>query len=281
MQLNFLRTFKFQETKMKSFLINTLIFLSFITSTIGKCPEDPLDCLIKSEIQENKLDIDSPSGEQTKVTTNEASLDGPEVDLSSDGKFSLNDTQPVGCGEDQTTSSGGKSCKKCSVCPKNGLLLRKCNSSQDTQCVCGKGSYLNVMNYECKPCSSCPHGFGVWRQCNRNRNTVCRKCPPGTYSGVLSGTLGCILCSTCRSDQVMLQECSRIQDTVCVGMSPTYIHFLSKSQTYPLSLSRSLLSHSSLLLHSFFLASFCDRKLHTFRYLGSFFFETHHTLSHL
>lgn len=276
MQLNFLRTFnKFQETKMKSFFIITLIVFSLITSAIGKCPEDPLDCLIRSEIQENKLDIDSPSGEKSKVTRNEGSLDGPEIDLSSDGKFSLNDTQPVGCGENQTSSSGGKSCKKCSVCPKNGLLLRKCNSSQDTQCVCGKGSYLNVMNYECKPCSSCPHGFGVWRQCNRNRNTVCRKCPPGTYSGVLSGTLGCILCSTCRSDQVMLQECSRIQDTVCVGMSPTYIHFLLKSQTYSF---HSPFSFTALLPHSYSFASFCDRKLHTFRYLGSFFFQTQITL---
>ena len=201
---------------MKNQLITYLMVLSIIASTLAKCPEDPFDCLIRSEIQENKLDIDTPNGEATK-TSNEVALSGPEVDLTADGRFSLNDTQPAGCGENQTSAEGGKNCKKCSVCPKNGLLLRKCNSSQDTQCVCGKGSYLSVMNYECKSCSTCPHGFGVWRQCNRNRNTVCRKCPPGTYSGVLSGTLGCVLCSTCRSDQVMLQECSRIQDTVCVG----------------------------------------------------------------
>ena len=55
--------------------------------------------------------------------------------------------------------------------------------------------------------------LGVWKTCRLTRNTVCRKCPPGTYSGVL----GCVLCTSCRSDQVMLQECSPIQDTVCVG----------------------------------------------------------------
>lgn len=224
----------FFSKNMKNLLAIYLIILSIISTSFSKCPEDPFDCLIRSEIQENKLDIDS----QPTKASNEVALSGPEVDLSIDGRFTLNDTQPIGCGEDQTSTEGGKNCKKCSVCPKNGLLLRKCNSSQDTQCVCGKGSYLSVMTYECKPCSSCPHGFGVWRQCNRNRNTVCRKCPPGTYSGVLSGTLGCILCSTCRSDQVMLQECSRIQDTVCVGKSANLISNFSLSLLLKISMSR-------------------------------------------
>jgi hypothetical protein len=66
------------------------------------------------------------------------------------------------------------------------------------------------------------HFTGVWRTCRWSRNTVnqikikpiftinkiiipllkvCRKCPPGTYSGVQTGTLGCILCTKCNLNE--------------------------------------------------------------------------------
>ncbi|RWS17414.1 tumor necrosis factor receptor superfamily member 16-like protein [Dinothrombium tinctorium] len=124
-----------------------------------------------------------------------------------------------------------ETCRKCSQCPKDAHLVQKCTLTQDSLCACEKGFFLSTVSNECKPCTPCPHGWGVWRQCSRNRNAVCRKCPPGTYSGVLSGTLGCFLCKSCRSDQILLQECSPIQDTICVDASITEIRHFSTSSS--------------------------------------------------
>ncbi|XP_013791615.1 tumor necrosis factor receptor superfamily member 16-like [Limulus polyphemus] len=107
-------------------------------------------------------------------------------------------------------------CKNCSECPEHALLHTKCNVTHDTECICEKGFYWDNENRMCHQCELCSHGWGVARQCSPTRNTVCRKCPPGTYSGLLSGTLGCELCTTCRGNQVMLQECTPIQDTICI-----------------------------------------------------------------
>ncbi|CAG2100271.1 unnamed protein product [Medioppia subpectinata] len=52
-----------------------------------------------------------------------------------------------------------------------------------------------------------------------SRNTVCRKCPPGTFSGVQTGTIGCILCTKCNSDEVMLEECSGVHDSICIDQN--------------------------------------------------------------
>ncbi|XP_054168168.1 tumor necrosis factor receptor superfamily member 5-like [Oppia nitens] len=71
-------------------------------------------------------------------------------------------------------------------------------------------------DFTCKQCSTCDPGWGIWRSCRGARNTVCRKCPPGTFSGVQTGTLGCILCTKCNSDEVMLEECSGVHDSICI-----------------------------------------------------------------
>jgi len=68
---------------------------------------------------------------------------------------------------------------------------------------------------ECVACELCAHGWGAARACSPTQNTVCRKCPSGTFSSVLSSTLACSVCSVCRDDQVTLNECTPIQDTVC------------------------------------------------------------------
>jgi len=107
-------------------------------------------------------------------------------------------------------------CRKCTVCPKRAIELRACNKTHDAICVCERGDYFSALTYECKTCNPCPHGFGVSRTCTRNRDTVCRKCPPETFSAIISGTMGCEMCTKCRTDQILLQECSPIQDTVCL-----------------------------------------------------------------
>lgn len=115
-----------------------------------------------------------------------------------------------------TTYSDVATCMNCSKCPLHALLLKECNVTHDTECVCEKGFYLDNETNQCLSCELCSHGWGVARQCSPKRNTVCRKCPPGTYSGLLSATLGCELCTTCRANQAMLQECTPIQDTICI-----------------------------------------------------------------
>jgi len=68
---------------------------------------------------------------------------------------------------------------------------------------------------ECRACELCAHGWGAARACSPHQNTVCRKCPSGTFSSILSASLACSVCSVCRHDQVTLHECTPIQDTVC------------------------------------------------------------------
>lgn len=182
----------------------SILLLSALCLASAKCPDDPLDCLSRHD---SPPDLLLDHEDQLMLATT------PDV-AATDGRFSLNDTQA--CTENQTLADG-KSCSKCSKCPKNGVLLRSCNSTHDTQCMCERGSYLSILEYECKACSACPHGHGVWKKCTRYRDTKCRQCPPGSYSGVMSNQMGCVLCSTCQSHQIMLQECSRIQNTVCVG----------------------------------------------------------------
>lgn len=194
-------------------MISTVLFSAlclFLASACAKCPDDPLDCLSRPDPRPDML-LDHED-----LLMLAASADVAADATATDGRFSLNDTQTAACADNQTLADG-KSCSKCSKCPKNGVLLRSCNSTYDTQCMCEKGSYLSILEYECKACSACPHGHGVWKKCTRYRDTKCRQCPPGSYSGVMSDQMGCVLCSTCQSHQIMLQECSRIQNTVCVG----------------------------------------------------------------
>ncbi|XP_076374216.1 tumor necrosis factor receptor superfamily member 16-like isoform X1 [Tachypleus tridentatus] len=132
---------------------------------------------------------------------------------------STEETQCVPCrsGDIFSTASDDETvCVKCSECPKNSRLVKKCNATHDVECACEKGFYMDTKEKACKHCELCSHGWRVARQCFATINTVCRKCPPGTYSGLLSGTLGCELCITCRESQVILQECTPIQDTICI-----------------------------------------------------------------
>ncbi|XP_022241082.1 tumor necrosis factor receptor superfamily member 16-like isoform X1 [Limulus polyphemus] len=129
------------------------------------------------------------------------------------------ETQCVPCRSGDTfstTSDDETVCIKCSECPENSRLIEKCNATHDIQCACEKGFYMDTEEKFCKHCELCSHGWGVARQCSATKNTMCRKCPPGTYSGLLSGTLGCELCTTCHESQIMLQECTPIQDTICI-----------------------------------------------------------------
>lgn len=219
------------------FILVYLLIVPLATVTCSKCPGDPLACLLRNHqsssqfisIKLQETSGSSDSGDTTGVDSllfsgghghqergQQTSSSEGETGVHPDGRFSLNDTQAAGCGDDQT-ANGTNGCRKCSSCPKNGRMIRSCSRDHDTVCLCERGSYLDILAYECKPCSPCAHGSGVFRKCNRHRDTECRPCMPGFYSAVLSNELSCTLCDTCTSNQIMLQECSRIENTVCIG----------------------------------------------------------------
>lgn len=144
-------------------------------------------------------------------------------------------------------SGDGRTCRTCRTCPPHSVVKRSCNATHDTECECARDYYAQVLAAdggpadegshavrhsihrhsrrhpamdqptECRPCELCQHGWGAARACSATQNTVCRKCPSGTYSSLLSASLGCSVCSTCSEDQVTLHECTPIQDTVCAG----------------------------------------------------------------
>jgi len=229
---------------MSTVFISLLLTAMLASIVETKCPSDPADCL-RPHPDPSKEDL----LEEIKASLQQlaASSRGQQQVSSIGGHhhhhFSLNDTLGIECGENttkvvtstDTTVSGQESssttpkCKKCSKCPKNGILVRSCNATHDTLCTCPHGWFLSVLDYECKPCSDCPPGHGVWRTCNRYRDTKCRACPPGSYSGQSSGQMGCLLCTSCQPHQIMLQECSKIQNTVCVGEYTDYCSILSYS----------------------------------------------------
>lgn len=230
------------------FILTYLLIVPLSTAWSSKCPEDPFACLLRGhhtnsqfisiKLQEaNNGDTEVSSGRDSDSLSSGAShphrrshqvspSEAGDTSVHQDGRFSLNDTQAAGCGEEQT-SNGTNGCKKCSSCPKNGKVIRSCSPEHDTMCMCERGTYLDILAYECKPCSPCAHGSGVFRKCNRHRDTECRPCMPGFYSAVLSNELSCTLCDTCTSNQIMLQECSRIENTVCIGESTTVVLFFS------------------------------------------------------
>ena len=167
------------------------------------------------------------------------------------------DTQCQPCEPGATFSDAASRdapCRACRVCPPNSRTRRACDVVQDAECECERDYYqymsyvtseapredaapgddnagddqtaptaASVLVMECKSCDLCPHGWGAARACSAQHNTVCRKCPAGTFSSVLSASLACSVCSVCRDDQVTLHECTPIQDTVCAGQSPKRI----------------------------------------------------------
>lgn len=129
---------------------------------------------------------------------------------------------------------GPGTCKPCTSCGEDAIEVSSCNGTHDAQCRCPRGKYYETyanndssgsnLAIRCKQCSVCTHGSGVSKQCTENQDTLCRKCPPGSYSEVISGYRDCAPCTVCKEDQIMLQECNRIQDTICIDKNSNKRH---------------------------------------------------------
>ncbi|XP_041100941.1 tumor necrosis factor receptor superfamily member 16-like isoform X1 [Polyodon spathula] len=129
-------------------------------------------------------------------------------------------TQCKACQEGLTFSTlPGTPCSPCSLCPQGIQVTSLCMATQDTQCNCGDGFFLNVVNGSdplCAPCSSCGKGLGVEWECGPRWDTKCKACPAGTYSEENSQTETCLNCTTCQESEVQIRECTANSDTLCM-----------------------------------------------------------------
>ncbi|XP_074660809.1 tumor necrosis factor receptor superfamily member 16-like [Tubulanus polymorphus] len=108
-------------------------------------------------------------------------------------------------------------CKPCTVCGANSHARHACNATHDAVCECNTDFFYDKDQNRCRLCEMCKEGQGASRPCKSSHNTKCAECPNGTFSDVMSGTLGCVPCSKCRSHEVMLKACTPSQDTICMG----------------------------------------------------------------
>ncbi|CAO2591470.1 Tumor necrosis factor receptor superfamily member 10B [Lemmus lemmus] len=68
------------------------------------------------------------------------------------------------------------SCRKCSTCTTGEDEIRRCNSTQDTECQCKPGTFKDENSPEfCQKCSECTNEESEKTSCTPNTN---RKCVP-------------------------------------------------------------------------------------------------------
>ncbi|MFT7805428.1 tumor necrosis factor receptor superfamily member 16-like isoform X2 [Arapaima gigas] len=140
------------------------------------------------------------------------------------------DTQCQPCREGLTSSVSEGLCLPCARCPPGVPQTSRCSASQDTQCDCGDGFYLqregNSSEALCAACTLCKRGEGVVRPCSPLGNTLCRPCAAGTFSEESSSGRECQRCSRCQADEVEIRPCRPDSDTLCMEKD---LHILSRS----------------------------------------------------
>ena len=157
------------------------------------------------------------------------------------------------CIEGSTYSSSIGSeltCLPCSKCPEDAKIVRRCNITHDTVCVCGheqmNESYISSVNEaptaldrshlflrmrflsadtkQCKLCDLCSAGWGASRPCGDGFNTMCNRCPQGTFSDRLHATAPCLKCRRCKRGLKVLRTCSTTRNTVCLKETSKHTH---------------------------------------------------------
>ncbi|XP_076007716.1 nerve growth factor receptor b [Genypterus blacodes] len=126
-------------------------------------------------------------------------------------------TECAPCLDSETFSENLSHTERCQTCTRCTGLLRMetpCTDTNDANCVCNYGYYLNQLSQSCEQCTKCPEGQGMLLACEHNRDTVCEECELGTYSDQESSREPCIPCTTCDEGEE-LSACTSIIDTVC------------------------------------------------------------------
>ncbi|XP_008415533.1 tumor necrosis factor receptor superfamily member 10B-like isoform X1 [Poecilia reticulata] len=74
-------------------------------------------------------------------------------------------------------ANGLKQCIKCTQCPPDQEIVRRCSHTQDTLCQCKPGRYCHPDEAceICKKCSRCNSDEEVVKNCTSTSNTECKK----------------------------------------------------------------------------------------------------------
>ncbi|KAJ0068890.1 hypothetical protein NL108_014017, partial [Boleophthalmus pectinirostris] len=109
------------------------------------------------------------------------------------------------------------SCIKCKA--SKGLQEeRSCSPTKRTKCRCMPDRYCVMSsNGQCQDCTAykkCKKGFGVFVKGTDTSNVICKKCPEGTFSDIVSSTEACKNHSIC-DERHIISKGNATSDTVC------------------------------------------------------------------
>ncbi|XP_018618239.1 tumor necrosis factor receptor superfamily member 11B-like isoform X1 [Scleropages formosus] len=109
----------------------------------------------------------------------------------------------------------GETCQYCTaVCKERQLVVRECNSTHDRLCECSQGYHLEVEF--CVRHTACPPGQGAAILGTPESDTVCKRCPRGYFSSVVSATEPCLPHQNCsRLGLRTTRPGTATQDAVC------------------------------------------------------------------
>ncbi|XP_074542393.1 tumor necrosis factor receptor superfamily member 5-like isoform X2 [Halichoeres trimaculatus] len=111
-------------------------------------------------------------------------------------------------------------CLRCSACAHNQVVKAACTAQSDCQCACRSGFYYDQRYDTCVPHSECPSGQEVLSAGTADQDTVCRTCPNGTFSDVVSAQKNCSQHRSCQAAGLeLLLRGSAWHDNVCMSCS--------------------------------------------------------------
>ncbi|CAJ1082840.1 tumor necrosis factor receptor superfamily member 6B-like [Xyrichtys novacula] len=95
-------------------------------------------------------------------------------------------------------------CLRCGVCGHNMVVKTGCTAKRDCQCQCRPGYYYKMKYDMCLRHSECHSGQEVLNAGSPDEDTVCRTCPNGTYSDIVSAHKNCTEHKDCEAAGLQL-----------------------------------------------------------------------------
>lgn len=139
--------------------------------------------------------------------------------------------KPCEAGKTFSSSFDKTSCKSCSQCAPNEIVVRPCKPSSDVVCSRCQPNQITWISstkekYECLDCPICPPGFEPSHPCG---STVpygvlitCVQCREGETFSATTDREQCAPCSLCGPRrQRLIARCTKYFDTICGSISTT------------------------------------------------------------
>lgn len=139
--------------------------------------------------------------------------------------------EPCEAGKTFSSSFDKTSCKSCSQCAPNEIVVRPCKPSSDVVCSRCQPNQITWISstkekYECLDCPICPPGFEPSHPCG---STVpygvlitCVQCREGETFSATTDREQCTPCSPCGPRrQRLIARCTKYFDTICGSISTT------------------------------------------------------------